>query len=65
MIPPEGPGDRPEELVSDDDVLVLFGQITELGLGETKREVAREVGERLGLTAKQVYEIVERYKSVE
>jgi hypothetical protein len=40
----------------------LFGQITENGAAGTKREVAREVGERLGMTAKQVYEIVERNK---
>lgn len=65
MIPPEGPGDRTAEVVSDDDVLVLFGQTTELGWFRTKREVAREVGERLGLTAKQVYDIVERNKLVE
>lgn len=65
MIPPEGPGDRAPEEVLDADVLALFGQITELGHSSTKREVAREVGERLGLTAKQVYDIVERSKSVE
>lgn len=64
MIPPEGPGDRVAEEVLDEDVLSLFGQITELGQSSTKREVAREVGERLGLTAKQVYDIVERSKSV-
>jgi 16S rRNA (cytidine1402-2'-O)-methyltransferase len=65
LIPPEGPGDRTAEDVSDDDVLELFGQITELGESGTKREVARLVGERLGLTAKQVYDIVERNKSVD
>lgn len=65
MIPPEGPGDRTLEPVLDGDVLALFGQITELGAFASKREVAREVGERLGLTPKQVYEIVERNKLVE
>jgi 16S rRNA (cytidine1402-2'-O)-methyltransferase len=65
MIPPEGPGDRVPEEISDATVLELFGQITELGSATTKREAAREVGERLGLTAKQVYEIVERNKLVE
>jgi len=65
MIPPEGPNDKVVEAASDQDVLALFGQITELGGSETKREVAREVGERLGMTAKQVYEIVERNKLVE
>ena len=62
MIPPEGPGDRTAEVASDDEVVELFGQITELGESGSKREVARVVGERLGLTAKQVYEIVERNK---
>jgi len=65
MIPPEGPGDRAVEVVSDEDVVAMFGQITEIGLASTKREVAREVGERLGLTAKQVYDIIERNKLVE
>jgi 16S rRNA (cytidine1402-2'-O)-methyltransferase len=65
MIPPEGPGDRVPEEITDATVLELFGQITELGSATTKREAAREVGERLGLTAKQVYEIVERNKLVE
>lgn len=64
MIPPEGPGDRTLEAVEDGDVVDLFGRITETGSFSTKREVAREVGERLGLTAKQVYEIVERNKLV-
>ena len=65
LIPPQGPDDAHIETVSDDEVLELFGQITNTGLAATKREVAREVGERLGLTAKQVYEIVERNKLVE
>lgn len=65
MIPPESPSDRIVAAVSDEQVLDLFGQLTEIGEFATKREVAREAGERLGLTAKQVYEIVERNKSVE
>ena len=65
MIPPEGAGNKALDVVSDEDVVVLFGQITELGRSTTKREVAREVGERLGMTAKQVYDIVERNKLVE
>lgn len=65
MIPPEGPGDRVLEVFSDEEVVELFGQVTESGSASTKREVARQVGERLGLTAKQVYDIVERNKLVE
>lgn len=65
MIPPEGPADRVQEEITDETVMELFGQITEIGASTTKREAAREVGERLGLTARQVYEIVERNKLVE
>lgn len=62
MIPPADPKDEGASPVSDDDVVELFGQITDFGEGNSKREVARIVGERLGMTAKQVYEIVERNK---
>jgi 16S rRNA (cytidine1402-2'-O)-methyltransferase len=65
LVPPESPQDSLLEAISDEDVLHLFGQITDIGTAASKREVAREVGERLGLTAKQVYEIVERNKLVE
>ena len=41
---------------------MLFGQITELRQSGSKRDTARETGERLGLTAKQVYDIIERNK---
>lgn len=65
MIPPIEGGQEALEPASDEDVMNLFGQITEIGIFETKREAAREVGERLGMTAKQVYDILERNKSVE
>ena len=65
LVPPESPSDRSLEAVSDEVVLTMFGQITDIGAAASKREVAREVGERLGLTARQVYEIVERNKLVE
>ena len=61
------PADRSKEViepVSDDEVVVLFGQITKRGGFGSKRDVAREVGDRLNLTAKQVYEIIERNKLV-
>ncbi len=64
MIPPEAAGDRTPVEVTDDEVLSLFGQITENGAATTKREVARAVGERLGMTARQIYDIVERTKLV-
>jgi 16S rRNA (cytidine1402-2'-O)-methyltransferase len=64
MIPPADPSEIQADVASDEDVVVLFGQITESGTASTKRDVAREVGERLGLSAKQVYDIVERNKLV-
>jgi 16S rRNA (cytidine1402-2'-O)-methyltransferase len=64
MIPPADASEIAAELPSDDEVMYLFGQITDSGTASTKREVAREVGERLGMSAKQVYDIVERLKSV-
>jgi 16S rRNA (cytidine1402-2'-O)-methyltransferase len=65
MIPPERPEERVMEEVTDETVMELFGQITDIGASASKRDAAREVGERLGLTARQVYEIVERNKLVE
>ena len=62
LIPPADPAEKAGIPVSDDNVIELFGQITDFGNAGSKREVARLVGERLGLTAKQVYEIVERNK---
>jgi 16S rRNA (cytidine1402-2'-O)-methyltransferase len=65
MIPPADKSELSLDLPSDDDVVELFGQITELKTGGSKRDAARETGERLGMTAKQVYDILERNKSVE
>ncbi len=65
LVPPMDPGDLLPESVTDEQVVVLFGQITDSGQTKSKRDAAREAGERLGLTAKQVYDIVERNKLVE
>jgi len=62
MIPPGDPTLEPVVEVTDEQVVELFGQITELKTTGSKRETARETGERLGLTAKQVYDIIERNK---
>jgi 16S rRNA (cytidine1402-2'-O)-methyltransferase len=62
MVPPADPADEVAAEVTDDSVVVLFGQITKLRESGSKRDAARETGERLGLTAKQVYEIIERNK---
>lgn len=62
LVPPVDPVDEAPVEVTDDSVVALFGQITELKQSGSKRDIARETGERLGLTAKQVYEIIERNK---
>ena len=62
MIPPQDPAENDRLEVTDDQVLELFGQITESGQSSSKRDAARTAGEQLGLTAKQVYEILERNK---
>jgi 16S rRNA (cytidine1402-2'-O)-methyltransferase len=64
MIPPAEASDGPVEPISEESVIELFGQITENGAVGTKRAVAREVGERLGMSAKLVYDIMERNKLV-
>ena len=62
MIPPVDPASEPVAEITDAQVLALFGQITESKTIGSKRDAAREAGERLGLTAKQVYDILERNK---
>ncbi len=65
LIPPADPSQEPKQEVTDLQVTELFGQLTKQAVGGTKRSVARETGERLGLSAKQVYEILERSKLAE
>lgn len=62
MVPPQDPANDAEIEVTDEQVLKLFGQITESAQSGSKRDAARTAGERLGLTAKQVYAILERNK---
>ena len=62
LIPPADPASEVAADITDDSVVVLFGQITESKRSGSKRDAARETGERLGLTARQVYEIIERNK---
>jgi 16S rRNA (cytidine1402-2'-O)-methyltransferase len=62
MVPPADPAEIIAEAATDEDVVDLFGQITEIGGFASKRDVAREVGERLGMTARQVYDVIERNK---
>ena len=65
VIPPQDSVDEPPSESTDEEILELFGQTTELTVTGTKRDVARRVGEQLGLTTKQVYEALERIKLVE
>ena len=63
LVIPPGSKDANQRLAAtDDDIVELFGQLTETGLGETKRDTARLVAERLGLTTKVVYDALERVK---
>ena len=62
LVPPADPTSEVVAEVTDDSVVELFGQITKLRQAGSKRDAARETGERLGLTASQVYEIIERNK---
>lgn len=62
LVPPANQAEKIESAPSDDEVLAVFGQITDSGVAASKRDAARLVGERLGLTAKQVYSIIERNK---
>jgi 16S rRNA (cytidine1402-2'-O)-methyltransferase len=62
IIPPGPPAEAVRELPSDEEIRALVGQITEIDRPRSKREAARMAGERLGLTAKHVYEALERVK---
>ncbi|HEX3163877.1 MAG TPA: SAM-dependent methyltransferase, partial [Pseudolabrys sp.] len=50
------------ENIADSEVMRVFGQITDSKSFSSKKEAAKAVGERIGLTAKQVYAILERNK---
>jgi 16S rRNA (cytidine1402-2'-O)-methyltransferase len=62
IIPPGSKDQNPILPATDEDIGELFGQLTEHHLGNTKRETARLVAERLGLTTKVVYDALERVK---
>lgn len=62
VIPPGSKADEEALPATDDEIWVLFGQLTETGDGGSKRDTARLVAERLGLTTKVVYDALERVK---
>ena len=53
---------EPVELPTDTEIAELVGQITETEHPKSLKEASRLAGERLGLSAKQVYAAVERTK---
>ena len=62
IVPPGQSSEIAREALSDIEIQELVGQITDIDRPKSKREAARIAGERLGLTAKQVYEALERAK---
>ena len=64
VIPPAATPENAGKTATDAEIEDLVGQITELNGTRSKREAARIAGERLGLTAKSVYEALERIKLV-
>lgn len=62
ILPPGSKAEIETMATTDEDIATMFGQVTESGLGESKRDTARLVAERLGLTTKVVYDALERVK---
>lgn len=62
IIPPQDSSEVPVSEATDLEIADVFGQITEILSTGTKRDAARGVAERLGLTTKQVYDALERIK---
>jgi 16S rRNA (cytidine1402-2'-O)-methyltransferase len=62
VVPPGAAVKDEAAMPSDAEILDLVGQITEIERPRSKREAARIAGERLGLSAKHVYDVLERAK---
>ena len=62
VVPPADLSQKPVNPPSDGEIAVLFGQITDSMATASKKDAARLVGERLGLTARQVYAALLRHK---
>ena len=62
VIPPGSKDDSQPVAATDNEIALVFGQLTENSDGETKRETARRVAERVGLSTKLVYDALERVK---
>jgi len=62
IVPPIKASEITGEAKNDAEIVELFGQLTENSTGGSKRDIARVLGERLGMTPKQVYSALERHK---
>ena len=62
IVPPIEAGPADGAAKSDQEIAELFGQLTENKPLGSKRDAARVLAERLGMTAKQVYSALERHK---
>ena len=62
VVPPADLSQKAVNPPSDGEIAVLFGQITDSVATASKKDAARLVGERLGLTARQVYAALLRHK---
>lgn len=67
VLAPESPAvvaEAPDAATVDDRARSIFGQLTEIGGGLTKRQQLRKVADRLGLKVSDLYRAVERNKNV-
>ena len=62
IVPPRDSTETPMEVPRDIDIATLVGQITELERPKSLREAARLAGQRLGMSARDVYAALERAK---
>lgn len=62
IVPPGTLDEAPAIPATDDEIVTLFGQLTETDRTGSKRDTARMVADRLGLTTKLVYDALERVK---
>lgn len=62
IIPPRDKSQEPVAAPEDSDIASLVGHITETERPKSLREAARLAGERLGMSAREVYAALERVK---
>jgi 16S rRNA C1402 (ribose-2'-O) methylase RsmI len=62
IVPPRDAAQEPMEAPEDSKVAEIVGHITETAQPKSLREAARMAGERLGMSARDVYAALERIK---